>query len=496
MATRPEGYIYDDAARYQSGYEAAGDGEQWVERSAPHEDVWKMWANARGIDTNPVATRSGSGDDSNVSYSENPEYTAFKQKAKDAGYSVGMSNIPGYKYDKNFTIFDPSGKAVGDPIRLQVGQGFFSSISDIAKQTAPIWMTALTMGGGAAALGQALGFSGTAAQAVGNALISGGTTALGGGDLEDVLKNAAIAGGTSYVGKTFAPEISESLGGGAIGSAASAAAQTGIKQLLSGEGLDPEKLAISAAIGGAKGYTSDMPGVVDTGEEGFFDIGGEGYVPYEEQYGFVADPMPGEDYFDKVIRDIEPGIPYTEAPYQDILDDINPPLPGENMKSGIPEWDAAAERAGLELETPPPYNPYEELFQEIGSSPDGNLEQDFVVDQNGNIIDNAGNMGEFIDGEWVVRTDPRDFSTYVAPPAAPAPAPAPAATPAPAPATTPAPADKSKTSTGNKDMLTALLAALAASGYKEEAPAPFELAKINTQSPFGASPYARTGQYT
>jgi len=308
-------------------------------------------------------------------------------------------------------------------------------------------MAALTMGGGASALGQALGFSGTAAQAVGNALISGGTTALGGGDIKDVLKSAALAGGTPYVGQTLAPGISEALGGGAAGGAGSAAAQAGIRQLLSGQGLDPEKLLLSAAMGGAKGYAPDMPGVGDVGQEGFFDIGGEGYVPYEEAMGFVADPFaPPQSYF--------------EAPGEgDFL--------GENVPSGVPEWDFAAVEAGL---------------------PIGNLEQDFVVDQNGNIIDTAGNRGEFINGDWTVRTDPRDFSSYTAPSAAPAPSkpPAPAAAPTAAP----------KTAAGPGLNLNALIAALAAAGYREEEPDPYQVAQINVQSPFGTSPYASTGQYT
>ena len=495
MATRPENYVYEDDKRYTPQIYQDEGGERVVEQNAPHEQVWKIWANARGVDTKPVAEWGGEGDNLNVTYSENPEYTAFKQQAKDAGYSVGMSDIPGYRYDKNFTIFDPKGQALGDPIRLQTGQGFLSGLSSVAKETAPVWMTALTMGGGSGAIGGLVAPGAPAAvqTAIGNAVISGGTTALGGGDIEDVLKNAALAGGASYVGSTIAPDISESLGGGSLGSAGSAAVKTGIQQLLSGKGLDPEKLALSAALGGVKGVTTPLPGIGDTGQEGFFDIGGEGYVPYEEQYGFIADPMPGEAYFDQVIRDIEPGIPYTEAPYDDILADIGQ-LPtggfiGENVQSGIPEWDEAAQRAGLELEAPPPYNPYEEAFQKIGSSPDGNLEQDFVVDQNGNIIDTAGNRGEFIDGDWVVRTDPRDFSGYVAPPAAPAPAPAPAA-PAPAPAAAPKPA------AGSGLNLNALIAALAAAGYKEEEPEPYQLAQINVQSPFGTGPYASTGKYT
>jgi len=420
---RPAGYVFSDDAMYSGRMEPVGDTEQWVEPAPPHEKVWKMWAQSQKVDTEPVQIFAGPEDNQYlVGTEDNPEYAAFKKRMQDAGYSIGMSDIPGYKYDKNFTIFDPSGKAVGEPTRLQTGQGFFSSLSGLAKETAPVWMTALTMGGGASALGQALGFSGTAAQTVGNALISGGTTALGGGDLQDVLKNTALAGGLAYAGQTLAPGISEALGGGSAGGAGSAAAQAGIRQLLSGQGLDPEKLALSAAMGGAKGYAPDMPGVGDVGQEGFFDIGGEGYVP----------DMPGEGAF-----------------------------LGENVPSGIPDWDFAAVEAGL---------------------PIGNLEQDFVVDQNGNIIDTAGNRGEFIDGEWAVRTDPRDFSNYTAPSKPPAPAAAPTAAP--------------KTAAGPGLNLNALIAALAAAGYREEEPDPYQVAQINAQSPFGTSPYASTGQYT
>jgi hypothetical protein len=44
--------------------------------------------------------------------------------------------------------------------------------------------------------------------------------------------------------------------------------------------------------------------------------------------------------------------------------------------------------------------------------------------------------------------------------------------------------------------LNALIAALAAAGYKEEEPDPYQVAQINVQSPFGTSPYASTGKYT
>lgn len=479
MATeRPAGYIYEDDARFAPRTYQDEGGERVAEQKAPHEQVWKMWAQARGVDTRPVGTERGSGDNYEVVYSENPEFTAFKQQAKDAGYSIGMQKAPGYKYRDDFTIFDPSGQALGDPIRLQTGKGFFSGISSLLRETAPIWMTALTMGGGASALGGlvAPGASAGAQTAIGNALIRGGTTALGGGDVGDVLKNAAIAGATPYIGATVNPAVSEAFGGGAAGSAASAAVRTGINALISGQELDPEKLAVSAAMGAIRNYAPDMPGASGTGEQGFFDIGGEGYVPYEEAMGFIADPMPGEDYFDNAIRDIEPGIPYTEAPYDDILDEINQ-LPtgaflGENVQSGVPEWDEAAQRAGLDLVAPPPYNPYEEAFQEIGSSPDGNLEQDFVVDQDGNIIDNAGNRGEFIDGEWVVNADPNAPETGGQSAAKPG---KPAAAPPAAPPKDGAPLD-----------LSALIPFLMSLGMKEEKPDPYQVAQVSARSPFGS----------
>jgi hypothetical protein len=387
-----------------------------------------------------------------------------------------------------------------------------------------------------------LGLSGIPAGATAGAIAGGTTAAIKDQDvLEGALKGAVI-GGTGAAIAPAAKTVSEAVGGGAAGSVAGSAAagalKSGIGALVSGQdplqaaltgglaggvssgvgaatneylgdlpdplqkaagaavasellGGDTERSAINALVGALPGYAAGKVSAPETGEEGFFDIGGEGYSPYEEQYGFIADPMPGEAYFDQVIRDIEPGIEYTEAPYDDILAEIGQ-LPtggfiGENVQSGIPEWDEAAQRAGLELEAPPPYNPYEEAFQKIGSSPDGNLEQDFVVDQNGNIIDTAGNRGEFIDGDWVVRTDPRDFSGYVAAPGVAAPAPA---APAPAPAVAP------KTAAGPGLNLNALIAALAAAGYKEEEPDPYQVAQINVQSPFGTGPYASTGQYT
>lgn len=473
-------YIYDDDESYKPYEEIVGDGSpSQVTPDVPHEDVWKMWARSQKVDTNPVIQYTGVnvGEGEEYNYVENPAFTKFKQQAKDAGYKIGMSDIPGYKYDKNFTIFNPEGTPIGEPIRLQTGQGFFSSISDLAKQTAPVWMSALTFGGGAAALGSMIapGASATTQAALGNALISGGTTALGGGDIGDVLKSAGIAAATPYIGQNVSPAASEALGGGATGAAGSAALRSGITQLLSTGEIDPEKLALSAVAGGVKGYVPDVPSG-GTGEEGFFDIGGEGYSPYEEQYGFVADPMPSEDYFDALIRDIEPGIPYTEAPYDDILADLNLPAEQPSVYTG----DVQDLYGGSgDLFTPSVEHDLSQLPQADYSNEGRNYPTpESTVDSPINITTDIG-----LGNRYLV-----DINDIIG-----APAPAPKAAPAPtapkpsAPTAAPAPAAQKGLDLG------ALMAMLGGMyGAQEEAAPEYAPARVTNVSPFGL-PYGMRG---
>ena len=331
-------------------------------------------------------------------------------------------------------------------------------------------------GGGAQDIGKAVLPDGTklAQQAVGNAVVQSGTTALGGGDIEDVLKSAGIAAVTPYIGEATAP-VSESLGGGAAGGAGASAVRSGITQLLSTGEIDPEKLALSAVAGGVKGYVPDVPSG-GTGEAGFFDIGGEGYSPYEEQYGFVADPMPGEDYFDATIRDIEPGIPYTEAPYDDILADLGISAEQPSVYTG----DVQDLYGGSgDLFTPSVEHDLSQLPQADYSNEGRNYPTpESTVDSPINITTDIG-LGnrELVDINDIIG----------APAPAPKAAPAPAAPKPPAPAAAPAPAAQKGLDLG------ALMAMLGGMYGAQEAPTPeYAPARVTNVSPFGL-PYGMRG---
>ena len=94
--------------------------------------------------------------------------------------------------------------------------GWFKKFRKFLQRAAPIIavVVAVVAPQFAGAIGSSLGFTGTAANAVGSAVISGTTSAVGGGDVEDVIKAATIGGLSAGAGE---------LAGGAAGSAAKAA---------------------------------------------------------------------------------------------------------------------------------------------------------------------------------------------------------------------------------------------------------------------------------
>ena len=157
-----------------------------------------------------------------------------------------------------------------------------------------------------------------------------------------------------------------------------------------------------ALLGAASAYLP-RPAMPGTGgeeniQEGFFEPGGEGFMPTEAL---------SQEEVDRELRGLMNRYPAPPAPSDWFL--------GENVPSGIPEWDFAAASAGL---------------------PIGNLEQDFSVAQakTGPVItDSAGNVGTFVNGEFVP-------DTGVTPSGPPSAAPAPGKAPAPAPGKPAAPA--------------------------------------------------------
>lgn len=119
-------------------------------------------------------------------------------------------------------------------------------------------------------LGAALGASGTAATMLGNALVSGTMSELGGGDF---LKGAVTGGigaglgsfASPYLGE-FASSVGEALGGGPLGDiagrAVSGAGSSALNAIVRGQDLEDAFLS-GLVGGGAGGVSSALTGLVD-----------------------------------------------------------------------------------------------------------------------------------------------------------------------------------------------------------------------------------------
>ena len=210
------------------------------------------------------------------------------------------------------------------------------------------------------------------------------------GDILGAVTPGLSLAGVSDIGGFSAKDISD--------------AARGIGALQSGNPLALAGIASSYL----PGPTMPGAGTSEDIQEGFFEPGGPGFMPTE----FLDDA--------EVQRELTSLLGRYPAP--------PPPSDwflGENIMSGVPEWDMAAVNAGL---------------------PIGNLEQDFSVAQTKEgpqIVDSAGNVGNFVNGEFVVDTGVTPNLSYAAtsaPATGKAPGKAPAA-PTPAPAKTPAGVD-------------------------------------------------------
>lgn len=300
------------------------------------------------------------------------------------GSTSGFDENWGYNYDlvesvlraprgqlgegRAYDILNPTtGQQLGRGNWEKSGSFFgdlFETATGLAKEFAPLATMAIGAGplggmiGSAAASG--LGLTGlTAAQtaALGSAIGSGGITALSGGDIGDVLKSAAMAGAPQFIPKD-------------INAAINAA-----RAIESGNPLALARIASSYL----PGPTMPGAGISESIQEGFFEPGGPGFMPTE----YLDDAE-----VDRELRSLLGRYPAPVAPSDWFL--------GENIMSGIPEWDMAAVNAGL---------------------PIGNLEQDFYVAQTKEgprIVDSAGNVGNFVNGEFVVDTGVTPNLSYAA----------------------------------------------------------------------------------
>jgi hypothetical protein len=110
----------------------------------------------------------------------------------------GIERVVTYKANENkvggdVKQFSPEGKYEQTTKQQEVNAN---------KDFAKFVLTAATMGGLPAGIGEALGLTGTTANAVGQGLLSSGSAAIGGADLKDIVKAGVLGGGASLLGST------------------------------------------------------------------------------------------------------------------------------------------------------------------------------------------------------------------------------------------------------------------------------------------------------
>ena len=307
--------------------------------------------------------------------------------------SLRGSTDPGVKYLR----YDPSGAVIGEGTYTQGERGFFrnffSDLGSVLTDTPILQMASI--------IPSPIQPFAAAANAIINKDPLAGIAALAGaGGFTDVANAARVASAIDKDNILGAVTPGLSLAGisdiGGFSAKDISNAARAADALRNGNPLALAGIASSYL----PGPTMPGAGTSEDIQEGFFEPGGSGFMPTE----YLDDA--------EVQRELTSLLGRYPAP--------PPPSDwflGENIMSGVPEWDMAAVNAGL---------------------PIGNLEQDFSVAQakeGPRIVDSAGNVGNFVNGEFVVDTGVTPNLSYAA---TSAPAPSPRA-PAPAPASTPRP---------------------------------------------------------
>jgi lysophospholipase L1-like esterase len=261
---RPSNYVYDDDDVFSPYVEVVGDGsETLVTPQIPHERLWQTWAQQEGIRTTTIV---GFGD--NQEQVVNPAYTEWKANKKAQGYDVGMQDIPGINYTKNFSIIGPDGNvtklANGSDATFQIKTG--STFLEGLKELAPIVIMAITANPELAASVGAkvntalnLGLTGNAVTSLGSAVISAGTTAIQGGDVGQVVTSAVTAGAGAQLNAAISsalPSVGNPVVDNAIKQAVTSAATEGIKVVLGQEG-DIGQAFTSGLLSGATSASLD-----------------------------------------------------------------------------------------------------------------------------------------------------------------------------------------------------------------------------------------------
>lgn len=133
----------------------------------------------------PIYTQLGSGEDAQLGPLEN--VVTYKANQNQTGGNVNW--------------FDPTGQ-YQQTTQQQKVPSFLGGLADVAND--PFVQAALLASGAGGAIGNALGLTGSTAQAVGTGLLKGGSAAAGGADLGEALKVGLLSGGLVYGGNELA----------------------------------------------------------------------------------------------------------------------------------------------------------------------------------------------------------------------------------------------------------------------------------------------------
>jgi len=117
--------------------------------------------------------------------------------------SIGTSKVSSEQGSRT-ELYSPTGELTNVG-KYDKGPSFFGGLADAFND--PVVQAAFLGLGGGGALGNALGLTGSTAQAVGTGLFKGGAAAAGGADLSDALKVGLLSGGLVYGGNELANAI-------------------------------------------------------------------------------------------------------------------------------------------------------------------------------------------------------------------------------------------------------------------------------------------------
>jgi hypothetical protein len=269
-------YIFEDDARYQ----ISSDPDNPSGQIAPHDIIWKSLAEQAGVDTKPVLVYDYVAGESTYREAENPAFTNYKNNLKAQGYNVGFQPTPGKKYYSDFTIIGPDGNPVSDTITVKTSQSAWDSFKEGILTISPAIISGLTAG-----MGSSLASALEVSQPVAAGLISGGVTAVGGGDIGDIAKAGLTSAAGSY--------------------------------------------AMNALAGGDSLLTPEMQATISSNPQGAFL--GESAIPYP-----VTSPT--------VTPSVLPAIdPFVDA----VVDQIGNVISGSTGEVLIPAQEAAATGAGV-----------------------------------------------------------------------------------------------------------------------------------------------------